>query len=94
MRSEARVLREKRRCAGVLSISSDGVFRKSSRDKCGSWLATTAFFKIYVSIFTSVILSLPVGLRIPRQDEIRQDNLITFLDIQYYSIDRPGTAGS
>ena len=36
MGSEVRVLREKRRCAGVLSIPTDGVFRKSSRDKCAS----------------------------------------------------------
>ena len=36
MGSEVRALRKKRRCAGLLSIPSDGVFRKSSRDKCGS----------------------------------------------------------
>ena len=36
MGSEVRVLHEKIRCAGVLSIPSVGVFRKSSRDKCGS----------------------------------------------------------
>ena len=36
MGSEVRALRENRRCAGLLSIPSDGVFRKSSRDKCGS----------------------------------------------------------
>ena len=36
MGSEVRALHEKRRCAGLLSIPSDGVFRKSSRAKCGS----------------------------------------------------------
>ena len=38
MGSEEQVLREKRRCAEVLSITSDGVLRKFSKDKCGSWL--------------------------------------------------------
>ena len=50
MCSEVRFLSEKRRCAGVLSIPSDGVFRKSSRDKCGSWLASAAFFKILFAV--------------------------------------------
>ena len=52
MGSEVGVLREKRRCAGVLSIPSDGVLRKSSRDKCGSWLASAAFFKKFFAILT------------------------------------------
>ena len=41
--SEVQILREKRRRAGVLFIPSDGVSRKSSTDKCGSWLASAAF---------------------------------------------------
>ena len=52
MGSEVRVLREKGRCVGVLSIPSDSVFRKSSRDKCGSWLASIAFSKIFFAILT------------------------------------------
>ena len=52
MGSEVRVLREKRRCAGELSIPSDGVFRKSSRDKCGSRLASAAFSKIFFAVLT------------------------------------------
>ena len=36
MDSEGRALREKTRCAGALSIPSDGVFWKSSRDSCES----------------------------------------------------------
>ena len=32
MGSDVRVLCEKRHCAGVLSIHSDGVFRKSSEE--------------------------------------------------------------
>ena len=66
MGSEVRVLREKRRCVGVLSIPSDSVFRKSSRDKCGSWLASIAFFQNILCYFNTV-LSLPVGSRIPRR---------------------------
>ena len=49
---EVQVLREKRRCAGVLSVPSDDVFRKSSRDKCGSWLASAGFFKIFCAVLT------------------------------------------
>ena len=52
MGSEVRVLREKRRCVGVQSIPSNGVFRKSSRDKYGSWLASAAFFRIFFDVLT------------------------------------------
>ena len=52
MGSEVRVLRAKRRCAAVLSIPSDGAFRKSSRDKCGSWLTSAAFFKVFFAVLT------------------------------------------
>ena len=52
MGSEVRVLREKRRCAGVLPIPSHGVFRKSSRDKCGLRLASSVLFKIFFAVLT------------------------------------------
>ena len=49
---EVRVLREKRRCAGELSIPSDGVFLNSSSDNCGSRPASKAFFRICFAVLT------------------------------------------
>ena len=43
MGSAVQVLRKKRCCAGVLSIPSDGVFRKSSRDWLGHGLHQQLF---------------------------------------------------
>lgn len=49
---EARVLRAKRRCAGVLSIPSDGVFLKFSSGRWGSWPASVAFLKLSFAVLT------------------------------------------
>lgn len=52
MGSEVPVLRELKSCARLLSIPSNGVFLKSSRDKCWSWPASAAFFKINFAFLT------------------------------------------